>query len=255
MGKRRWQPLWERLHRISLSGMNIGDFDSVAHSGERAVLKHVDQSLGHPDPVNLFDVGANRGEYTRLALEQFGARGCYYCFEPSLVVFQTLTQATSGLPVHLFNLGFGARNEERVLYSDPADSGMSSLYPRRLYIDDGRLLKPSETIRLERLDDFCKRRGITHIHMLKLDVEGHEYSVLEGSSALLDARAIDFIQFEFGAPAVAARVFFRDFYELLCTNYGYQLFRVVRDGLYPVSSYLETREVFFLANYLAARTR
>lgn len=35
------------------------------------------------------------------------------------------------------------------------------------------------------LDKFCERRGITHIDLLKLDVQGHEHSVLQGAEGLI----------------------------------------------------------------------
>lgn len=254
MGKRRLQPLWERVYRISLSGMNIGDFADVFDSGEGLVLDHVDRELRTPRPFVIFDVGANVGNYARLALSKFGGRLDLYCFEPSSKTFELLLANLKGYPmVEFFNIGFGKDNQELDLYSDGYGSGMASVYPRRLYNKGGRPLERVETIHLCRLDDFCNERNIKHIHLLKMDVEGHEMMVLEGARELLRSDSVDFIQFEFGACNVDSRTYLRDFYNLLCEEFGYELYRIVKDGLFKIDTYHETFERFYMTNYLAAR--
>jgi hypothetical protein len=49
---------------------------------------------------------------------------------------------------------------------------------------------------------FVAQRGIERIHILKLDTEGHEFRYLQGATRLLEARAIDFFQFEFGGTYI-----------------------------------------------------
>ncbi len=45
------------------------------------------------------------------------------------------------------------------------------------------------------MDAFCEENGVEQIAMLKLDVEGHELSVLRGSQRMLNSR-IDFLLVE-----------------------------------------------------------
>jgi hypothetical protein len=114
-------------------------------------------------------------------------------------------------------------------------------------------LSHTEQVRITTVDDFCQSNGIDRIHLLKLDVEGYELKVLEGASRLLAARAIDFIQFEFGGCNIDSRTYFRDFFDMLAPQYS--VYRVVKDGLKEIISYSETLEVFTTTNYLCELRR
>jgi hypothetical protein len=109
--------------------------------------------------------------------------------------------------------------------------------------------KSTETARLTTIDRFAEERAIGFIHLLKMDVEGHEYQVLAGASHMLESRAIAIIQFEFGNCNIASRTYFQDFYYLLEPNY--RIYRILGQGLCPVRGYRESQEVFLTTNYLA----
>ena len=53
------------------------------------------------------------------------------------------------------------------------------------------------------------------IDIMKLDVEGHELDVLEGSRKTINS--IKLIQFEFGGCNIDSKTFFQDFYYFLKT--------------------------------------
>ncbi len=74
-----------------------------------------------------------------------------------------------------------------------------------------------------------------------MDAEGFELKILKGASGMLAAERIDGIQWEFAYNNVYSRVFFRDFYDLLSPRY--HLFRLVKDGLYPLSSAVSVRSL------------
>jgi hypothetical protein len=66
---------------------------------------------------------------------------------------------------------------------------------------------------------------------------------------MLKGNKIKFIQFEFGGTDIDARVFFRDFYFLLSPKYN--IYRILKNGLYPIKVYKESEEIFITTNYLA----
>jgi hypothetical protein len=79
----------------------------------------------------------------------------------------------------------------------------------------GIQLDKSEEIAIKSIDEFSGENNIDHIYLLKIGVEGHEISVFSGTAHMLKARAIDFIQFEFGGCIIDSRTYFRDFFLLL----------------------------------------
>lgn len=242
------QPLWKFLHQISLYGMNIGGGGEVRDSGERGVLDRVARTWAGK-PVVVFDVGANQGDYAEEVVARLGQDTVCHCFEPSRKTFEILSARFSKHGnVRLHPFGFGEIRVRIPLYTSSGDSGLASVYPRRLD-HFGLAVRPTEDIQLEVLDDFCESQKLNHVHLLKMDVEGHELSVLKGASRLLASGGIDYIQFEFGGCNLDSRTFFQDFYYLLDPKY--RLYRVLRNGLAPITRYRETDEVFLTTNFLA----
>ncbi len=255
-GKRRYQPFFEALYKMALTGMNIGGGTHVADSGELNGLYYIKSKLQSSKGSRnwtLFDVGANIGDYSLLLNEVFGARASIYSFEPSAKTYRKLTENTAVTDkISRYNFALGDKDARTILYSDIDESGLASVYKRQL--DHFNIeMSQSEEIEIKTLDSFCTDKGISHIDFLKLDVEGHEIKVLDGAKAMLNAGSIDFIQFEFGGTDIDSRTFFRDFYNLL--NGQYQIYRIVRDGVFPIRKYDELYESFLPTNYLAERRK
>lgn len=250
-GKKKYQKIFEFLHRISLKGMNIGSVAGPYQSGEQSALRHIHSKYKDVEEWILFDVGANIGNYTLLLREVFGINSTVYSFEPAKDTFHKLESNLIGLGnVRLCNFGLGEEQARLTLYSNPASSGLASLYQRRL--DHYKIqMNQTEDVEIRTVDDFCIENNINHIHLLKLDVEGHEIKVLKGASNMINSGKIDFIQFEFGGTDIDSRVFFRDFYYLLKNRYDF--YRILKDGFYKIEGYTEIYENFMSAMYMAKR--
>ena len=249
-GKFKYQPVFEEMYRYSLGGMNVGGGELVDQSGETAVIMYATQRFSSTTsaPV-IFDVGANQGQYAEQVLKVVGDKCWLYCFEPSETTFAQLQQRIGARPnVSLYNIGLGETEGICTLYTGAADSGLASLYRRRLD-HFGISLDAEEQVFLKTLDGFCEENAIKTIHLLKLDVEGHELGVLRGAQKLIKAGAIKIIQFEFGGCNIDSHTFFQDFFYLL--NPHYTLHRVVQDGWVVLPTYQEHYELFFTTNFLA----
>ena len=140
-------------------------------------------------------------EITPLALlRHFGSEARIFAFEPGGHAYKLLDEMVSHVPnVRLERIGFGDRTEIVNLYADAQGSELASLYPRRVFEDDGSSGPSAEKVKIMRIDEYCRMNGIGRINLLKVDVEGHEISVLKGCGDLLSRKNIDVIQFEFGA--------------------------------------------------------
>lgn len=108
-----------------------------------------------------------------------------------------------------------------------------------------------EEIEIKTIDEFCSENEIRHIHFLKLDIEGHEKSALNGASKILSSGCVNFIQFEFGGCNIDSRTYFQDFYYQLKEDY--KIFRIVKDGLFEIKHYKEIYEIFITTNFLAEK--
>jgi methyltransferase, FkbM family len=200
-------------------------------------------------PLVVFDVGANVGDYAQQVLSHLGGAVILHAFEPSVVAFATLeNRFGSQRNVVLHNIGLGSIDGDQPFYGPAQGSPLSSVYHRHLN-HFGIDMKALGTVRMRTLDSFCLEVGLQDINLLKLDVEGNELEVPRGAEWLLASRRIKRIQFEFGGSNIDSRTFLQDFFYLLSQQY--RLFRIVRDGLWPIEPYRETSEIFVTWNVLA----
>lgn len=249
--KKVFQRSHERALHYSKVFMNHWGGATLEESGELVVMRTIAAHLvGVGSPV-LFDVGANSGGYSKALLRTFPEQARIFAFEPSLATYTMLSEKVAagqlGSTVQCFNLGFGHEEATAQLHADVRGSAVATLWPDRSSTSGRRRM--SEPVRLTTVDIFCAEQGLTKIDFLKLDVEGHELSILQGAARLIGKGQIRFIQFEFGECQMNARQYFRDFNDLLAPRYD--LYRIVRDGLWPLASYTTDQEIFSTANFLA----
>ena len=253
IGKVRYQRFFRRLHSLSLVGMNYGNGGDFRKSGEEFAAEYVrDNLLQVSKKWVIFDVGANIGNYSLELAKIFKNKDLIIqAFEPSLKTYEKLEENTQGIScIKINNIGLGEKAETLMLYSNEESSSIASVYNRQLD-HFGITLAPVEQIELSTIDIFCQKNNISHIHFLKLDIEGHEYNALKGANDMIQANAIDYIQFEFGGTQIDSRTFFRDFWYLLKDRYKF--YRIVINGLVEIKEYQELNEVFMAINFLLER--
>jgi FkbM family methyltransferase len=222
--------------------------DAIEANGE---LRFMRERL--PACRTVFDVGANVGDWARLALQvNPGAR--LYCFEPSAFTFAKLTATPFPANVSCHNIGFGSAAGELTLHVFDEGSGMNSIYPRTGLEDGWNIARQSktETIRIDTLDAFCLAQRIEHIDFLKMDVEGHEIGVLTGAAGLFGRGAVDVVQFEYGGCNIDSRTFLKDFFEFFHAR-SYTLHKMYPDRLVPVARYDQRLDNFQHQNWVAMR--
>ena len=252
----RFQRLWSRLHTIAIFGMNYGGGGLIESSGEIWALSEVVAKRCKQVAVPVvFDVGANVGDYS-LFLRGFLPTARIYAFEPATSVFQQLKTniaARGDDQIKPYNFGFSDSERTVEFYSYTVEGNEASV----LSSIDQRLptqvldvqTKCSEQVQVRTIDQFCATEGIDRIDFLKIDVEGHELSVLRGAQRMLTSGAVATIQFEFGPANIYSRTYFYDFWSLL--SGAYDIYRIIPKGMAPLSYYGEHNEIFLTTNYLA----
>jgi FkbM family methyltransferase len=124
----------------------------------------------------LLDVGANIGIFSLAAAKRFPDTRIY-AFEPSPEAYSRLVRN-----LELNNM-VNVKPVKRAVYSSCSVVGFSKGSSTSLgsVIDSGALLVHAVT-----LDDFCSKKAIDKIDLIKIDVEGAEVEVLRGAQKTLD---------------------------------------------------------------------
>lgn len=244
---RLFNGLFYLLYRFSILGW-IGDEWDFRNSGElRFVRKFAEQVTGS---IIIFDIGANEGHYAKALISVFQKQSTaniiLHAFEPAAETYNKLCQQIGrDQAIVCNNFGLGEQNEELILYKRPNSSGLASLHSAGKFE-----LQLTEKVQIRTIDSYCTDNSINRIHFLKMDVEGHELSVLKGASSMLEKQAIDVIQFEFGACNIGSRTYFKDFYDLLHSDFT--IYRILKNGLVRVHRYTYHYEIFGrVMNYVA----
>jgi FkbM family methyltransferase len=238
----------------SLYLMGIGSGADVSVSGEKSIFNLIKKKL--PAPYCFFDVGANKGQFLKLLLDSFGgSEFTVHSFEPGAETYQILLKNhPNAQQVKFNNCGIGSEQGNATLHYDRPGSGAASLTKRRLDHFNVDFDK-SESVQIETIDGYCLKNNIDHIHLLKIDIEGHELDALAGASQMMEKQAIDVITFEFGGCNIDTRSFLQDFWYFFMAA-KMDIFRITPTGyLFQIKSYREIYEQFRTTNFVAVSQR
>lgn len=124
----------------------------------------------------ILDIGANIGN-SSLFFASHNSRAKIFSFEPHPETFKR-AQINIGLNnfsnIKLYNLGLGEEKTELKLYEvNEHNSGMNRILNKDLNM-------PYKLVEIDRLDSFVKEASMPKVDIIKIDVEGYEYSVLKG---------------------------------------------------------------------------
>jgi FkbM family methyltransferase len=148
-------------------------------------------------PINLFfDVGAHYGETAAAALRRF-PEARVVSFEPHPVTFSELMKRMGDEP-RFQGVGSALGSEiGEVEMFEYDNSKINSLTDKAHYAVRFEEKSRRTGVRCTTLDTYCAQSKIEKIDVLKIDTEGFEFEVLQGSSVMLQEHAIKFVYFEF----------------------------------------------------------
>jgi FkbM family methyltransferase len=237
-----------KLEMVVQSAQGKG-WGTATVSEEVEAVRRLLGSDADSNPVVL-DVGANVGKWTGAALVKLPAARVH-AFEPSSAAFDLLKSAVGGHSrVTLHRFALGAHDMEATLFSDRAGSALASLTRRNFEHFDLPAMNFEERVQVRSLGAWLDEAGIDQVHVLKLDVEGHELDILRSVEDRLARFQV--IQFEFGGANIDTRTYWQDFWYLL-RGAGFRLARLGPRGLVDINNYREHDEVFVTTNFFAVR--
>lgn len=167
------------------------------------LIRAINEYNEKDNELTIFDVGAHNGS----SIERFkslykGKIFNIYAFEPSFL-YEHLNKKYADDKTKIFKKAISDKSGKQTFYQHASATGssglekimLSSYFARRRQIVNVEDIEAVETETVS-LDQFCDWAGVDRVHHLKIDVQGHESSVLAGSKYLLSKQKIDIIEVE-----------------------------------------------------------
>lgn len=193
----------------------------------------------------ILDVGSNKGEWSDIIINHRDSsteHGKYtvHLFEPNELLLNFTRVKYDRNKRIVFNcIGVSNGNKTGVpfYYFTNENNGLSSLInnPKWDYLPKQKCLVSTIT-----LDEYCKNLG--DIDIIKIDVEGSDFDVLQGAQGLMMNKRVKFLQVEYSEHYQLTGKTFVDVIRL-ASFYGYNVWEW--DGEY----YQEVKEEYFKEDY------
>lgn len=149
------------------------------------------------------DGGANIGYFSLLAAKLVGPTGQVHAFEPMGFTWQALEKNVSlnHFPqIHSNNQAL--RDVPGSLVFEVPEEQGKKLGRLATIVQRGQ--GPTEVVSAVTFDAYAEAKDITHIKLVKLDVEGSEVAAIRGMERLLSQRAIDYLVCELNTALLDA---------------------------------------------------
>jgi FkbM family methyltransferase len=176
-------------------------------------LRQVDENmLGHRDPIAdqaallqgitepcIMDAGAYIGEIS-LAYQRFFPRARIIALEPFPNTFSTLCAKTKGRNIECLELalsGISGKSSLQIYNHRPANSLLQP-HPERAATWGKEVLDKVSQVNIETrtLEDLFLMLGLEHLDVLKLDVQGMEYDILNAAMPMLKQGKVNLLYLE-----------------------------------------------------------
>lgn len=160
------------------------DYLRALRHGVAAAVDH-ERVPFEPDFATVLDVGAGRGQFALVARRRYPSASLH-CFEPLAHARQKLT-AVVGCDARVHAVALGSTNTPAHLHvSEKGDS--SSLLPitaRQVAAFPGTGEAGQIVVNRARLDEIIDPQALARPSLLKIDVQGYELEVLQGTEQVI----------------------------------------------------------------------
>jgi FkbM family methyltransferase len=196
--------LLERFVGAFHRALNNVNFDMMSN-GEWRVLRIITSR----NPSLIFDVGANKGEWSLLA-SQMSPRCIIHSFEIVPSTYKSLELATKNIE-NIVTVNSGLSNENGTIpINIGPHSDTSTAYKINAMEYHNQYYNQEIDCTVIKASDYLIEKNVAHIDFVKIDVEGMDLKVIEGFEEALNS--VQAIQFEYGVFNIASHDLLADFF-------------------------------------------
>jgi len=217
------------MKRLIHSLLRSRGYDIIrANKVEPSALAEIRKIFNGCPPTILFDVGANEGQ-TAIGFSSAFPQAIIHSFEPFHDAFLQLQKLASRQPrIRPVKLALGDKigSHEFCLNTTSVTNSLLPAEPEARSMIDPR---STTEVQVSTIDEYCRETGIHSVDILKIDTQGYDLKVLQGSERLIAANqvAVVFAEVLF-VPLYVGQAYFHHIYEHLAGR-GFWLV-----GLYDV---------------------
>lgn len=249
LGRERAWRLGRGLY-MAARGENPND---ITTNGEAALMRDcVAAFIGERETGAFiaFDIGANLGSWSEAMLAAAHAASVaaqIELFEPVPGAFTRLEAALGGdAAVRLHQLAVSNRSGSAEMQIVGEFAGTNSL------VAQADPAASTLTVQTVTVPEIAARLGHDHIHLLKIDAEGHDLEILRGMVETLVRRAVWVVQFEYNARWLGNAGSLRGVFDLV-RGLDYRVCRLTGDGLEVYHAWNAENDRYFENNYALVR--
>ena len=238
---------WSLLRKAGIKVSDKTRREIWRRPGESEDWVNLTRFISPSERVFLIDVGANVGDFTARASEEYPNLQAV-CFEPVTSNFEALQRKFDGNDaVTIHNSALSNENVQAKMYVGRSNALCSlekySSEGDHAYGISDRSYALTETVHCRTLDSFALDPGGRRV-LMKVDVQGHEEKTLAGATATLSLVDVAIIECSFANE-----------YEDIPPSFASVVHRLAAAGLYPVifqeygrtwSTYAFERDVIFV---------
>jgi len=191
------------------------------------------------------DIGANIGYMTSIMAKRVGETGKVYCIEPQPEIYKELSENISSWQA---SMGWHQIKAQKIALSNKSGEGLLKVpidfiqnrgiatlisSEECFSVQDNSNSSQTHTVTLLTLDEMLINDE--QIGVIKIDVEGHEFAVLQGAARAINKQQIRDILFEHHGsyPSTVTQ---------LLEEHGYTVFRICKGFWRPVLELPTTNE-------------
>ena len=231
---------------LVLSPLGYNNYKGDA-SGEKHFVYSI---LPRISPSLCLDVGANRGGYSRLLLEATETK--VIAFEPLRIMSDALEKVRSQFDgrLEIVNCGIGDKKEMQTIHFSTDSASHASFLPESSEIEY-IANQEKDTVEINTIDNFVKDSQIEDIDLIKIDVEGFEGKVLDGSANTIANMPPKIIQVENNIHQLLAQ---ESMYSLSKRLKGYELFQLLPQSIVRRDPLSSEANLFVFSNFIFVRS-